>query len=130
MDIIISILKSHFAKIFNKIVRNLPSVGYFKKAANAAFLCFKPMFTVYVLYSPAFNKIYIGFTSDMENRLLSHNQLATKGHTLKYRPWVIGYTEVFDTKTEAIKREKQLKSALGRKFVWDIIHKKLDSSEG
>jgi putative endonuclease len=64
------------------------------------------MFTVYVLYSIKFNEIYIGFTSDLNNRFLSHNELATKGHTIKYRPWTIGYTEIFENKTEAMKREK------------------------
>ncbi|WP_426670702.1 GIY-YIG nuclease family protein [Mucilaginibacter sp. McL0603] len=43
------------------------------------------MFTVYALYSTKYNKIYIGFTSDLNNRFLSHNELATKGHTIKYR---------------------------------------------
>jgi putative endonuclease len=53
----------------------------------------KSMFTVYVLYSTLHNKIYIGYSSDMPRRLLSHNQLATKGYTIKYRPWIIVYTE-------------------------------------
>ncbi|MGZ3874590.1 MAG: GIY-YIG nuclease family protein [Mucilaginibacter sp.] len=86
------------------------------------------MFTVYALYSPSFNQIYIGYTSDMANRFLSHNELATKGHTLKYRPWVIAYTEETKTKTEAMKREKQLKSAAGRNFIWSIIYKNFGSS--
>ncbi len=81
------------------------------------------MFTVYVLYSARFDKIYIGYTSDMPNRFLSHNELATKGYTIRYRPWVIAYTEIFETKTEAIKRENYLKSTQGRKFAWNIIRK-------
>ncbi|MFA6260587.1 MAG: GIY-YIG nuclease family protein [Bacteroidia bacterium] len=75
------------------------------------------MFTVYVLYSDAFNKIYIGFTSDLTNRMLSHNQLATKGYTIKYRPWRVIHTETFASKVEAMKREKELKSAKGRQFI-------------
>jgi len=55
------------------------------------------MFTVYVLYSHKYNQIYIGFTSDLANRFLSHNELATKGHTIKFRPWVIAYTEKYKT---------------------------------
>ncbi|NBP70995.1 MAG: GIY-YIG nuclease family protein, partial [Cytophagia bacterium] len=39
------------------------------------------MFTVYALHSPAHDKLYIGFTSDIEKRLASHNALATKGYT-------------------------------------------------
>ncbi len=45
------------------------------------------MFTTYVLHSKKHDKIYIGFTSDLEQRLPSHNQLATKGWTIQFRPW-------------------------------------------
>jgi len=75
------------------------------------------MFFVYVLYSKTFDKIYIGFTSDLLGRLLSHNKLAKKGYTVRYRPWAILYTEQYQTKAEAITREKQLKSAKGREFI-------------
>ncbi|WP_084163759.1 GIY-YIG nuclease family protein [Olivibacter sitiensis] len=33
-------------------------------------------FTVYVLYSEKHDKIYIGFTSNLPERLRSHNELA------------------------------------------------------
>jgi putative endonuclease len=82
------------------------------------------MFTVYVLYSPTFNQIYIGYTSDLDNRFLSHNELASKGHTIKYRPWIIAYTEDHASKSDALKRENQLKSSQGRKFTWDVIRTK------
>jgi putative endonuclease len=75
------------------------------------------MFWVYVLYSPSFNKIYIGYTSDLETRFKSHNELATKGWTIKFRPWILVYSESFKTKSEAMKREKELKSAKGREFI-------------
>ncbi|NOU62408.1 GIY-YIG nuclease family protein, partial [Marinifilum caeruleilacunae] len=65
------------------------------------------MFDVYVLYSPQYDKIYIGYTSDLQARFLSHNELATKGYTMRYRPWEILYTESFHTKQESMKREKQ-----------------------
>ena len=79
------------------------------------------MFIVYVLYSPSFNKIYIGYSSDLESRIQSHNVLATKGYTLRFRPWKIIYTEPYTTTAEAMKREKELKSARGRDFVWKLI---------
>ncbi len=74
-------------------------------------------FTVYVLHSEAFNKIYIGFTSNLKERLKSHNVLATKGYTAKYRPWTIVHTETFEQKKNALRREKELKSYQGRKFI-------------
>ncbi len=79
------------------------------------------MFTVYVLYSENYNKIYVGYTSNIEQRLLAHNHLETKGYTLKYRPWKLIYTEVFSEKSEAMKREKQLKTANGREFIWKLV---------
>ncbi len=79
------------------------------------------MFTVYVLYSEKYNKIYIGYTSNIEQRLLSHNELETKGFTLRYRPWKLIYSEVFSEKSEAMKREKQLKTARGRAFIWSLV---------
>jgi putative endonuclease len=88
------------------------------------------MFTIYVLYSENFDKIYIGYTSDLENRIKSHNDLGTNGYTLKYRPWTLAYSEKAGTKTEALKRENQLKSSRGRAFIWTIIHEKYNRSDG
>ena len=79
------------------------------------------MFTVYVLYSQKHNKIYVGYTSNLEQRLISHNELGTKGYSIKFRPWKVVYREIFNNKKEAMQREKQLKSAKGRKFIWEII---------
>ena len=82
------------------------------------------MFTVYALYSPTYEKIYIGFTSNMEQRLLSHNKLGKKGWTIKFRPWELVFTEEFEDKKEAMKREKQLKTAKGRDYVWQQVKNK------
>ena len=79
------------------------------------------MFTVYVLFSARFDRLYIGCTFDLEQRLISHNELATKGYTVKFRPWRLIYTEVFDSKTEALTREKELKSHQGREFLRTLI---------
>jgi len=74
-------------------------------------------FHVYVLYSPDHNKIYVGYSGSLESRLASHNDLATKGWTVKFRPWELIHTEEFETKGEAMVREKQLKSGQGREFI-------------
>ena len=79
------------------------------------------MFIVYGLHSEKHNKIYIGFTSDLEARMNSHNQLATKGYAIKYRPWKVIYTEEFSDKASAMKREKELKSSNGRAFIRSLI---------
>jgi len=47
------------------------------------------IYTVYVLYSFSYDKIYIGYTSNLIDRFRSHNKLGKKGWTLRYRPWVV-----------------------------------------
>jgi putative endonuclease len=86
------------------------------------------MFTVYVLYSKTHDKIYVGLTSNLIARFHSHNKLATKGWTIKFRPWSVVYTEVYEDKGDGSRREKSLKSARGRKFIReDILPKYLNS---
>ncbi|MFN5416484.1 MAG: GIY-YIG nuclease family protein [Flavobacteriia bacterium] len=81
------------------------------------------MFQVYLLYSEKFNKIYIGFSSNLIERLKSHNELGTKGYTVKFRPWELIYTETFSEKNLALKREKELKTSRGRAFCWSEVEK-------
>lgn len=82
------------------------------------------MYFVYVLYSENFDKIYIGFSQDLERRMLFHNELSIKGWTLSFRPWTLIYSEEYQTKSEALVREKQLKSSKGRKFIRELIRNK------
>jgi putative endonuclease len=53
------------------------------------------MFKVYVLHSEKFNKIYTAYTSNLEQRIKSHNELAYKAWTVRFIPWEIIYTEEF-----------------------------------
>ncbi len=80
-------------------------------------------YKVYALHSPKYKKIYIGFSSDLDKRMVSHNEKGTKGWTIKYRPWNLVFVETFKTKQEAMLREKQLKTAKGREFIWSLINK-------
>ena len=74
------------------------------------------MFTVYVLHSPKYDKLYVGMTSNPEMRIFAHNNLP-KGWTKKFRPWVLIYKEEYTTKSEAMTREAQLKSFQGREYI-------------
>jgi putative endonuclease len=76
------------------------------------------MYYTYVLYSEKFDKIYIGFTSNLENRIIAHNHPKNKGWTKSFQPWKLVYHETFDSKKRAMVREKQLKSAKGRRYIW------------
>ncbi|MCF8360335.1 MAG: GIY-YIG nuclease family protein [Prolixibacteraceae bacterium] len=81
------------------------------------------MFYTYVIYSEKYDKIYIGFTSDIDRRLLAHNHPKNKGWTRCFMPWKLVHLETFENKTKAMRREKQLKSAKGREFIHNIISK-------
>lgn len=82
------------------------------------------MFTVYVLKSESFGKIYIGQTNDINKRLAEHNNpeyQLTKYTKRNKGPWIIIYFENYDNRINALKREKQLKSAKGREFIHNLI---------
>jgi putative endonuclease len=79
------------------------------------------MFSIYILYSAAFAKTYVGFTNNILRRMEEHNFTENKGFTLKYRPWLLVYTEEFELKSEAMKREKYLKTGVGREEIKIIV---------
>ena len=71
------------------------------------------MFYAYVLENPQ-GRLYIGHSDDLERRLKQHNSPEGKEHLGKYThkngPWAIVGSEEFATRSEAMIREKQLKS--------------------
>jgi len=77
---------------------------------------------VYILYSQSRDRYYIGSSGDVEQRLIRHNAGATLS-TKSGRPWKIVYTETLPTKTEALKREINLKRLKSRFYLEEIIKK-------
>ena len=73
-------------------------------------------FNVYVIKSREGLK-YTGMTEDLELRLKQHNNKALSFWTKIGSAWKLVYKEEFDNKTEALKREKWLKTGLGREFL-------------
>jgi putative endonuclease len=76
---------------------------------------------VYVLYSEAYHRRYVGMSTNPEKRLLQHNSGVTKS-TRSYRPWKIVLVEEFGSLGEARIRELYLKSGIGREFLDKILH--------
>ncbi|NTU95988.1 MAG: GIY-YIG nuclease family protein [Bacteroidales bacterium] len=67
------------------------------------------MYFVYILKSLKVLRYYIGSSENVARRLSDHNSGKVKS-TKAYRPWKIVHTETYDSKTDALKREKQIKS--------------------
>jgi len=79
------------------------------------------VFYVYVIESIKNGKRYTGFTSKTpEERLKEHNQ-GTTTWTSKNRPFKLIYSEKFNSKNIARKREQYLKSSKGREFINKLI---------
>ena len=76
---------------------------------------------VYILYSKTLDKYYVGYTGDnLVERLRKHNT-QHKGFTGGFGDWTISYTESLVVKTDAIKRERQIKNWKSRKRIEKLI---------
>ena len=64
---------------------------------------------VYIVHSTSRNRFYIGASSQPEERLKKHNN-RHKGFTASAADWKIVHREEFENKTEALAREKEIKS--------------------
>ena len=82
------------------------------------------VFTVYVLQSQSSGKIYIGQTTNLERRILQHNDLhytRTKHTKRNSGPWQLVHSEICSSRSEAMKRERALKTGQGRAWIHQQI---------
>jgi len=47
------------------------------------------MYYIYILYSPNYDKYYVGYSNDPYRRVLEHNTKPFNTYTSKYRPWTL-----------------------------------------
>jgi putative endonuclease len=78
---------------------------------------------VYVLSSLRRKYLYVGMSNDVTRRVDQHNRGYEKT-TKPFRPFTLVYTESYKTREEARKREKFLKSGLGKQYLWRKIGSK------
>ena len=64
---------------------------------------------VYILYSEASDKFYIGQTENLETRVTRHNAGMEK-FTRPYRPWKVKWSVEKQTRADAVQLEKKLKN--------------------
>lgn len=68
------------------------------------------MFSVYILYSKILNKYYIGFTGETVETRLAKHLILHRGFTAKAKDWVIKRVEIYEDKTTAMDREREIKT--------------------
>jgi len=77
------------------------------------------MYTVYILKSEE-GKYYIGQTNNLERRLLEHAN-GVSIWSRKYKGWQLVLQEGFKTRSEAMLRERRLKSFKGGNGLLRIV---------
>ncbi len=78
------------------------------------------MITVYSLYDKILNEIYVGMTNDFERRLSEHKR-GQSFYTRKFKSFVVLHKEEYPDYKIARKREKYLKSGIGKEFLRSLI---------
>lgn len=70
------------------------------------------MFTVYIIQNSSTQRYYVGYTEDLQERLLRHNSgrnISTKNGG----KWTVVHTEELPDKVSAWKREREIKKYKG-----------------
>ena len=83
------------------------------------------MFYVYSISSLGRNYIYVGLTDNVERRFSEHQSGKNKT-TQPYRPFEIILIEKFTTRLDARKREKFLKTGIGKEYIKRKVLKRKD----
>jgi putative endonuclease len=74
---------------------------------------------VYVLRSERAGRRYVGQTDNLAARLSRHNEGLVFA-TAPYRPWHLVHAEQFQSRSQAVVRERFLKSGQGREFLGQL----------
>ncbi len=74
------------------------------------------MFYSYVIKSLKSGVLYKGSTEDLDKRLEEHNA-GLSNYTSKHTPWELVLFESFETRSEALIREKWYKTGVGREWI-------------
>lgn len=80
------------------------------------------LYYVYVIESIE-GFLYKGMTDNLEKRLVEHNNKELSFWTKRGTEWKLIYKEEFDNKTDALKRERWLKTGVGRDYLKMILEK-------
>ncbi len=83
-------------------------------------------YCLYIIYSIKWDQFYVGQTDDLKDRIKRHNEGRSKA-TRGGEPWRLEYTEDFTTRSEAMKREYEIKRKKSRRYIeWLIDDNRLN----
>ncbi len=77
-------------------------------------------YSVYIIYSAILDKYYVGYSEDILQRLEQHNS-GISDFTAKANDWLLKYSVPFASRTDAMKREAEIKKKKSRKYIEWLI---------
>ena len=83
-------------------------------------LFYRMTYYVYIIQSLADYSYYVGSTQNVEDRIERHNQGRSQ-YTKTKIPWQLVHTEAFSNKSNALKRENQIKRRKSKDFIESLI---------
>ena len=91
-----------------------------KGSSDQSELSLRNMFYVYILQSLKDFSFYVGQCEDLDVRMSKHFDGISK-YTKGKGPWRLRYFECCNTRTEALKREKQIKNMKSSDYIRQLI---------
>ena len=79
------------------------------------------MYYIYIIYSKASDKFYIGYSDNPQRRVIEHNLKPFNTYTSKHRPWAIKAIFQCLIETKAIRIEKFIKKQKSRELIKKLI---------
>jgi putative endonuclease len=86
------------------------------------------MYYVYVLQSEKDGCFYVGYTSELQQRLRLHNDGRVES-TKDRKPLKLVYYEACTNQGDALHRERYLKTAYGKRYIKNRLRKYLNGCE-
>ncbi len=75
---------------------------------------------VYILFSENLNKFYIGFTTNLEERLQFHQTAETRKFTYNATDWIVFLTIECDSKSPGLGIEKHVKAMKSSTYIRNL----------
>ena len=75
---------------------------------------------VYILHSDKLNRYYIGFTQNLEKRLLFHKNSEGRKFTAKADDWTVFLTIICNDKNQGLLVEKHIKEMKSNKYIQNL----------
>tara|TARA_Y100000310_G_C20504346_1_gene725649 strand:+ start:173 stop:427 length:255 start_codon:yes stop_codon:yes gene_type:complete len=72
------------------------------------------MYFIYILQSTQDERLYVGYTENIRNRLKTHNKGSVPS-TKSQRPWKLLFFECYTNQSDALRREKYFKTTVGKR---------------